>query len=75
MIFDQVRDVIVDTISCDADDVTMEASLTDDLGADSLDAVELNMAFEDAFDISVPDEAMENIKTVGDVVRYIEDNQ
>ena len=75
MIFDQVRDVIVDTISCDADDVTMEASLTDDLGADSLDAVELNMAFEDAFDISIPDEAMENIKTVGDVVRYIEDNQ
>ena len=75
MIFDQVRDVIVDTISCDADDVTMEASLTDDLCADSLDAVELNMAFEDAFDISIPDEAMENIKTVGDVVRYIEDNQ
>ena len=75
MIFEQVRDVIVDTISCDAEDVTMDASLTDDLGADSLDAVELNMAFEDAFDISIPDEDMENIKTVGDVVRYIEDNQ
>lgn len=75
MIFEQVRDVIVDTISCDADDVTMDASLTDDLGADSLDAVELNMAFEDAFDIAIPDEEMENIKTVGDVVRYIEDNQ
>jgi len=75
MIFEQVRDVIVDTISCDADEVTMDASLTDDLGADSLDAVELNMAFEDAFDIAIPDEEMENIKTVGDVVRYIEDNQ
>ena len=75
MVFEQVRDVIVDTISCDADDVTMDASLTDDLGADSLDAVELNMAFEDAFDIAIPDEEMENIKTVGDVVRYIEDNQ
>lgn len=75
MIFDKVRDVIVDTISCDADDVTMEASLTDDLGADSLDAVELNMAFEDAFDISIPDEDMEQMKTVGDVVNYIESHQ
>lgn len=74
MVFEKVRDVIVDTISCDADDVTMEASLTDDLGADSLDAVELNMAFEDAFDISIPDEDMENMKTVGDVVNYIEDH-
>ncbi len=75
MVFEKVRDVIVDTISCDADDVTMEASLTDDLGADSLDAVELNMAFEDAFDISIPDEDMENMKTVADVVNYIEDHQ
>lgn len=75
MLFDQVRDVIVETISCDWDDVTMDASLTDDLGADSLDAVELNMAFEDAFGIEIPDEEMANIKTVGDVVRYIEDNR
>ncbi len=75
MVFDKVRDVIVDTISCDADEVTMEASLTDDLGADSLDAVELNMAFEDAFDISIPDEDMQEMKTVGDIVEYIEDHQ
>ncbi len=75
MVFDKVRDVIVDTISCDADEVTMEASLADDLGADSLDAVELNMAFEDAFDISIPDEDMQQMKTVGDIVEYIEDHQ
>ena len=75
MVFEKVRDVIVDTISCDADEVTLEASLTDDLGADSLDAVELNMAFEDAFDISIPDEDMENMKTVEDIVTYIENHQ
>ncbi len=74
-VFGKVRDVIVDTISCDADEVTMDASLTDDLGADSLDAVELNMAFEDAFDISIPDEDMQEMKTVRDIVEYIEDNQ
>ncbi len=75
MVFEKVRDVIVDTISCDADEVTMEASLADDLGADSLDAVELNMAFEDAFGISIPDEDMQEMKTVADVVNYIEDHQ
>ncbi len=75
MVFEKVRDVIVNTISCDAEEVTLEASLQDDLGADSLDAVELNMAFEDAFDISIPDEEMAEMKTVGDVVDYIEDHQ
>ncbi|MGI6220909.1 MAG: acyl carrier protein [Coriobacteriales bacterium] len=75
MIFEQVRDVIVETISCDADEVTMETHLADDLGADSLDAVELNMAFEDTFDISIPDEDMQEMKTVADIVNYIEDHQ
>jgi acyl carrier protein len=75
MIFEQVRDVIVDTISCDADEVTMETHLADDLGAESLDAVELNMAFEDTFDISIPDEDMQEMKTVADIVNYIEDHQ
>ncbi len=75
MVFDKVRDVIVDTISCDADEVTPEASLTDDLGADSLDAVELQMAFEEAFDITIPDEDMQDMKTVNDIVEYIEDHQ
>ena len=75
MTFDKVRDVIVDTISCDAEDVTPEATLADDLGADSLDAVELNMAFEDAFGITIPDDDMVSFKTVGDIVTYIENHQ
>ena len=75
MTFDKVRDVIVDTISCDAEDVTPEATLADDLGADSLDAVELNMAFEEAFDITIPDDDMASFKTVGDIVTYIENHQ
>jgi acyl carrier protein len=75
MTFDKVRDVIVDTINCDAEEVTMEATLTDDLGADSLDAVELTMAFEEAFDISISDEAMVEMKTVGDIVNYIDSHQ
>ena len=54
--FEKVRDIIVDTLGCDAEEVTPEASLFDDLGADSLDAVELNMAFEDAFGYSIPDD-------------------
>jgi acyl carrier protein len=72
MIFEKVRDIIVDTLSCDADDVTMDASIFDDLGADSLDAVELNMAFEDAFDISIPEESLSEMKTVRDIVERIE---
>ena len=75
MVFEQVRDVIVDTISCDEEEVTMEASIANDLGCDSLDAVELNMAFEDAFGITIPDEDMAQMKTVGDVVNYIEAHQ
>lgn len=71
MTFEQIRDVIVDTISCEAEDVKMEASLVDDLGADSLDAVELNMAIEDAFGVSIEDEKLAEMKTVGDIVNYL----
>lgn len=71
MTFEQIRDVIVDTISCDAEDVTMEASLQDDLGADSLDAVELNMAIEEEFGVAIPDEALKDFVTVGDIVNYL----
>lgn len=71
MTFEQIRDVIVDTISCEAEDVTMEASLTDDLGADSLDAVELNMAIEEAFGITIPDDILKDLTTVGDIVNYL----
>lgn len=69
--FEKVRDIIVDTLSCSIDDVTMTASLADDLGADSLDAVELNMALEEACGVSIPDEELANLKTVGDIFNYI----
>ena len=70
--FEKVKEIVVDTLSCDAELVTMQAKLTDDLGADSLDAVELNMALEDALGVSIPDEEMVNMKTVGDMVAYLE---
>lgn len=70
--FEKVRDIIVDTLSCEADAVTMETTLAEDLGADSLDAVELNMALEDNLNVSIPDEDLANMKTVGDIVSYLE---
>lgn len=73
--FEQVRDVIVDTLGCDADAVTMEASLVDDLEADSLDAVELNMALEETLGFAIDDEELKNMKTVGDIVKYLEAHQ
>lgn len=72
--FEKVRDVIVETLGCEADIVTMEATLADDLGADSIDAVELNIALEDALNVSIPDEALAEMKTVGDIVAYLEQN-
>lgn len=71
MEFEQVRDIIVETLGCDAEQVTMDASLADDLGADSLASVELVMALEEAFDIEIPDEAAEGIATVQDAVDFI----
>ena len=73
-IFAKVKEVIVDQLSVDEDDVTSEASFFDDLGADSLDIVELVMALEDSFGVSIPDEEAESIKTVGDAVEYIAAN-
>ena len=70
--FDKVKAIILDTLNCDEEKVTMEASLVDDLEAASLDAVELNMAIEDALGISVSDEELAQVKTVGDIVRYLE---
>ena len=72
MTFEKVKEIIVETISVDEDKVTMEAKLADDLGADSLDAVELNMALEEAFDISISDEDLMKFVTVGDIVNHIE---
>lgn len=74
MVFEKLKDIIVDQLSVDADAITLEASMTDDLGADSLDLVDLISTIEDEFDMSIPDEAVEGIKTVGDIVNYIEKN-
>jgi len=73
-ILDKVRGVIVEQLNVEEDDVTEDASFIDDLGADSLDIVELVMALEEEFGISIPDEEAENIKSVGDAVNYIEKN-
>ena len=71
MEFERVKNVIVDQLSVDADEVTLEASFVDDLGADALDVVELIMGLETEFDIEIPDEDAEKISTVGDAVEYI----
>lgn len=71
---DRVTKIIVDKLAVNATDITMEASFTNDLGADSLDTVELIMEFEKEFDISIPDDQAENIATVGDAVTYLEEH-
>jgi acyl carrier protein len=71
--FDRVKKVVVDQLDVNEDEVTPTASFVDDLGADSLDQVELIMAFEEEFDIEIPDEDAEKISTVGDAVNYIDD--
>jgi len=71
MSFDRIKEIIVEQLGVDPEDVTMEASFIDDLGADSLDIVELIMALEEEFDMEIPDEDAEKIVTVGDAVEYI----
>ncbi len=71
-ISERVTKIIIDKLGVEASEVTTEASFTNDLGADSLDTVELIMEFEKEFDISIPDEQAENIQTVGQAVEYLE---
>jgi acyl carrier protein len=73
--FEKVRDIVVEQLGVEADDVAIESTFIDDLGADSLDIVELIMAFEEEFGLEIPDEAAEKIKTVQDVVSYIDQNK
>ncbi|MFH5881561.1 MAG: acyl carrier protein [Candidatus Izemoplasmataceae bacterium] len=70
--FEKIREVIVAELGVEADEVTLEASIIDDLGADSLDVVELIMALEDEFDIKVEDDQAQNMRTVQDILKYIE---
>jgi len=72
--FDRVKKIIVDQLGVDQAEVTPEASIEDDLGADSLDRVELVMAFETEFNIDIPDEEAEKIKTVGDAVKRVDES-
>ncbi|WRS26889.1 acyl carrier protein [Oscillospiraceae bacterium MB08-C2-2] len=75
MIFEKVRATLVDQLDVDEDAVTMESSILDDLGADSLDVVDLIMSLEEEFDTEIPDEEIEGLKTVGDIVRYLEQGE
>jgi len=70
----RVKAIIVDKLGVDENEVTSEASFTNDLGADSLDTVELIMEFEKEFNISIPDDQAENIGTVNDAIKYIDEN-
>ncbi len=74
MTFEELKSIIVETLNADEDKITMEASLADDLQADSLDAVELNMAIEEACGTAIPDEELPNMKTVGDIFNYLTKN-
>ena len=70
----KVKEIIINELGVDADKVTDEASFVEDLGADSLDTVELVMAFEEEFGIDIPDEDAEQMRTVGDAIKYIVEN-
>ena len=74
-VYSKLKEIIVEQLAVDPDEVSMEASFIDDLNADSLDLVELIMEIEEKFGIQVPDDAAEKIKTVGDAVSYIQENQ
>ena len=74
MIFEKIREIIAEQLSVDdIEKITLETSLTNDLEADSLDAVEIIMALEEEYDIEIPDEVAEEFKTVGDIVKCVED--
>ena len=74
-IFDKLKELVVDQLGVDDDEVTTEATIQEDLGADSLDLVDLVMAVEEEFDVKIADEDLDGIKTVGDIVDYIAENK
>ena len=75
MVFDKVKEVIADTVNIDEADIKLESTLKEDLGIDSLDAVEISIALEDAFELSIPQEELAGFVTVKDIVDYIEANK
>lgn len=74
MVFERIREIICDQLDLEEDKVTMDSDIMEDFEADSLDVVDLVMSTEDEFGLEVPDDQIENFRTVGDVVRYIEEN-
>lgn len=72
---EKLKDLIADQLDVDVDSITEDSNIQEDLGADSLDIVDLMMAIEEEFDVEIPDEKLEGIKTVGDIAKYIEDNK
>ncbi|HIV36916.1 MAG TPA: acyl carrier protein [Candidatus Negativibacillus faecipullorum] len=73
-VFEKVKKILCDQLDLEEEQVTEEAEVIEDLGADSLDIVDLVMTLEEEFDTEIPDEDIENLKTVGDIVKYIEDH-
>lgn len=74
MVFERIRQILAEQLDMEEDKITMESDIVEDLEADSLDVVDLVMTMEDEFGVEVPDDQIENFRTVGDIVRYIEDN-
>jgi len=74
MVFEKIKEILAAKLDVDAEEMSLDTKIADDLGADSLDVVELLMAIEDEFDVEIPDEEIEKLKTIGDVVDYIQNN-
>jgi len=72
MVFEKVKAILVDQLDVEESVVTLDSVITDDLGADSLDVVDMVMSLEEEFDVEIPDEEIEAMKTVGDIVKFIE---
>ncbi|MBP3627343.1 MAG: acyl carrier protein [Clostridia bacterium] len=74
MVFEKIKKILADQLDAEESQMTMETKIEEDLSADSLDVVELLMSIEDEFNVEIPDEEIENLKTIGDVVEYIQAN-
>ena len=74
MVFEKIKEILAEQLDADADEMTMDTNIARDLGADSLDVVELLMSIGDEVEVEIPDEEIENIKTIGDLTEYIQNN-
>ena len=74
MVFEKIKEILAEQLDADPEEMTMDTKIAEDLEADSLDVVELIMSIEEEFEVEIPDEEIENLKTIGDVVEYIQNN-